>query len=145
MSKIDGDEAGAAGGGGSKAPSVHEKEKSGLSTLKKGVGEGDLVVEVGNVSLDANTAGDGSRGGYVGRELHQGPSLLSQTAPSNHVNSSGGASTQPVPVPGRKDAHEDGGVVSSVMSIDQQSDDDDYIDVQEKITVKIADLGNGEF
>ncbi|PPR07639.1 hypothetical protein CVT24_006547 [Panaeolus cyanescens] len=128
MSKIDADDPGSS----SKAASV--VEKSGLSTLKKGANEGDLAAEVSNVSLETGADGNARGSGYVGREQHQGPSLLSQTAPSN-------ATTQPVPVPGRKDDGE-GGVVSSVMSIDQQSDDEDYIDVQEKITVKIADLGN---
>jgi serine/threonine-protein kinase SRPK3 len=106
----------------SKSPSVEK----GLSSLTQRAMSTDLVAEVGNVSLD-------TRAGFVGRGAgHQpGPSLLSVTKPPSLSNSG---------ILG------DGDPTLS-MFIDQQSDDSSssYTEapVSEKITVKIADLGNG--
>ena len=98
-------------------------EKAGLSTVKRGP-SADLAAEVGNVSLDA-------KAGYVGRE----PSLMSQPPPS---------STRPVPVPGSGRSGELEQVSNSIMSIDHQSDESSVQLEASKITVKIADLGNGK-
>ena len=114
MSKIDGDDA---------TPTV---EKAGLSTVKRGP-SADLAAEVGNVSLD-------TRPGYVGREQH---SLASHDQPSS-------SSTRPVPVPGSGRSEEVEQASSSVMSIDPQSDESSAQLEASKITVKIADLGNGK-
>ncbi|KAF6742143.1 CMGC/SRPK protein kinase [Ephemerocybe angulata] len=112
-----------------------EKEKGGLSTIKRNV-SADLAAEVNNVSLD-------TRGSYVGRggagagavgAGGAGPSLLAQaggTAPVPIVR--GGAG-----VVGAEGV-EGGG---SVMSVDARSVDEREVDLSEKITVKIADLGN---
>lgn len=95
-------------------------EKSGLSTLKRPE-SADLAAEVGNVSLDTRA------GSFVGRVPGApGPSLLSQQAPM--VTSS---STRPLPVPGKAQVMEDDSL-------------DDAVETNERITVKIADLGNGE-
>ncbi|KAF9557569.1 kinase-like protein [Agrocybe pediades] len=115
----------------------------------------DLAAEVSNVSLD-------TRAGYVGRGLgapSAGPSLLSQLAPPN-VSGSG---TKPVTVPGKAASaaaatvadimrEVTGGTAGSAMSVDRDrhSDDDSSSSGSEgrleppleKITVKIADLGN---
>lgn len=95
-------------------------EKSGLSTLKRPE-SADLAAEVGNVSLNTRA------GSFVGRVPGApGPSLLSQQAPM--VTSS---STRPLPVPGKAQVMEDDSL-------------DDAAETNERITVKIADLGNGE-
>lgn len=119
MSKIERDE------NASKSPSVEK----GLSSLTQRAMSTDLVAEVGNVSLD-------TRAGFVGRGSgftagHQpAPSLLSATKPSSLSNSGDADPT----------------LSSSAMFIDHQSDDSSssYMEasVSEKITVKIADLGN---
>ena len=95
-------------------------EKSGLSTLKRPE-SADLAAEVGNVSLNTRA------GSFVGRVPGApGPSLLSQQAPM--VTSS---STRPLPVPGKAQVMEDDSL-------------HDAVETNERITVKIADLGNGE-
>jgi serine/threonine-protein kinase SRPK3 len=123
MSKIEGDES---------------KGDKGI-TMKRAP-TSDLAAEVGNVTLD-------TRAGYVGRGTgagppgQGGPSLLSQLAPPNASS----MATKPMAVPGKGGA-EDIDASGSVMSIDRESDESsnlaDYPAV-EKITVKIADLGNG--
>ncbi|KAF9474361.1 kinase-like protein [Pholiota conissans] len=134
MSKIDTDE------------KAKDKDKDEGITMKRHK-EADLAAEVSAVSLD-------TRAGYVGRSAPTtttttavGPSLLSQLAPTN-------TGTKPVPVPSASsskakvdDVQE---VASSVMSIDRESSSGSSADLdrgpppetQEKITVKIADLGN---
>jgi serine/threonine-protein kinase SRPK3 len=86
----------------------------------------DLVAEVSNVSLD-------TRAGFVGRGTG-GQSLLSATKPPSLSN---------INTLGDGDAKSS----NSAMFIDNQSDDSSsgYTEapVSEKITVKIADLGNG--
>ncbi|KAF8179626.1 CMGC/SRPK protein kinase [Pholiota molesta] len=136
MSKIDGEDAGKAG---------KEKEKGDEGITMRRAKEADLAAEVGAVSLD-------TRAGYVGRAAPStttaaaaaGPSLLSQLAPPH-------AGSKPVPVPSGSRTAADGAleVASSVMSIDRASssgssemDRGQPPDIQEKITVKIADLGN---
>ena len=106
---------------GASKPSSAEK---GTSPLKRGP-SADLATDVSNVSLD-------TRAGFAGRgaaSAQHGPSLLSATRPSNFLL--------------------DGDMVAaSSMSIDVQSDDSSSsmeTPVNEKITVKIADLGNGTF
>ena len=119
MSKIEGDER-----------TLSTSADKGI-TIKRGAPSSDLAAEVGNVSLD-------TRAGYVGRGTGagpsgtSGPSLLSQLAPPN--------ATRPMAVPGKGDF----GDGASEMSIDQQSDESSNYPAAEKITVKIADLGNGE-
>ncbi|KAF8166496.1 CMGC/SRPK protein kinase [Pholiota molesta] len=138
MSKIDGEE-----------KAGKEKEKGDEGITMRRAKEADLAAEVGAVSLD-------TRAGYVGRAAPStsttaaaaaaaaGPSLLSQLAPPH-------AGSKPVPVPSGSRTAADGAleVASSVMSIDRASssgssemDRGQPPDIQEKITVKIADLGN---
>ncbi|KAG2021327.1 CMGC/SRPK protein kinase [Coprinopsis cinerea AmutBmut pab1-1] len=97
-------------------------EKKGLSTVKRAVST-DLVAEVNNVSLETQAS-------YVGRMPGApGPSLLTDT--------------KPVPIPGAPSPEPPAdGAPRSVMSVDQRSDSSSAIDLSEKITVKIADLGN---
>ena len=98
----------------------------------------DLATEVGNVSLDTR-AGSSSR--------NAGPSLLSQQAAATVTSSS----TRPVPMPQPTTTPEQAGDLagdpSSVMSVDRQSTTETStssgLDGTERITVKIADLGNG--
>ena len=122
MSKIEGDER-----------KLSTSADKGI-TIKRGGPSSDLAAEVSNVSLD-------TRAGYVGRGTGagpsgtSGPSLLSQLAPPN--------ATRPMAVPGKGSAG-DFGDGASEMSIDQQSDESSNYPAAEKITVKIADLGNGE-
>ena len=98
-------------------------EKAGLSTVNRGP-SADLAAEVGNVSLD-------TRAGYVGREHSLAPQ------PSS-------SSTRPLPVPGSGISEDHEQVSSSVMSIDPESDESSVQLEMSKITVKIADLGNGK-
>ncbi|TFK31114.1 kinase-like domain-containing protein, partial [Crucibulum laeve] len=172
MSKIEG-----AGDGTSKSA---EKGSSGAITMKQRVASTDLVAEVGNVSLEAET-----KGGFVGR-AGGGPSLLSQQAPGpcglssikpvpipnstlhpsstmpvdsppnasstgpNHPATAGvAAPSEPNYFPGANVnslvAAEAARVLSSVMSVDRQSETSvgtSVLEGNEKITVKIADLGN---
>ena len=98
-------------------------EKAGLSTVNRGP-SADLAAEVGNVSLD-------TRAGYVGREHTLAPQ------PSS-------SSTRPLAVPGSGISEDLEQVSSSVMSIDPESDESSVQLETSKITVKIADLGNGK-
>ncbi len=122
-----------------------KKDDDGAITMKMGKKDDrDIVAEVGAVSLD-------TRAGYVGRAAPDkpppttavGPSLLSQLAPS------AASGSKPMSVPARKslDVPSIQETPSSVMSVDRESTSSGsgevYIDQQEKITVKIADLGNG--
>lgn len=96
----------------------------------------DLATEVGNVSLDTRAGSSGRSGG---------PSLLSQQAAVAVTSSS----TRPVPMPQptTEQAADSAGGPSSVMSVDRQSTTETStssgVDGTERITVKIADLGNG--
>ncbi|PPQ84556.1 hypothetical protein CVT25_007638 [Psilocybe cyanescens] len=138
MSKIEG-----GAGAGEEDKGIVIKKKGGGGEKEKEV---DLVAEVGNVSLD-------NRAGYVGRAAPApvpgastttavGPSLLSQLAPSSN--------TRPVPVPGKAGAGASAmDVAGSEMSITEDGEDEERAAAlreglagMEKITVKIADLGN---
>ncbi|RXW20011.1 hypothetical protein EST38_g5845 [Candolleomyces aberdarensis] len=99
-------------------------EKAGLSTIKKDVSV-DLAAEVNNVTLDTRRA-------HVGRGQQQ-PSLLSQQAPPS--------TSQPVSVPVAATGPQEH-QVGSVMSVDERSMSSGSVDTTERITVKIADLGN---
>ena len=72
-----------------------------------------------------------TRAGYIGREHSLAPQ------PSS-------SSTRPLPVPGSGISEDMEQVSSSVMSIDPESDDSSVQLETSKITVKIADLGNGK-
>ncbi|KAF8627133.1 hypothetical protein AX17_006352 [Amanita inopinata Kibby_2008] len=130
MSKIENSENSA-----SKPSSYTDKDK-GLEVNKR-TQSTDLAAEVGNVSLDART-GVPNRG--------PGPSLLSQQAPTSVISSS----TRPLPMPQSSASPErtgdTAGVSSSVMSVDRQSTTEtntsSMMEGTERITVKIADLGN---
>ena len=129
MSKIDGEE--------SKPASFVDKESGKL----KRADSTDLVADVSNVTLlEQNGIGEKATNMLVA----PGPSLLSQQAPSPVMSSS----TRPVPVPQAPqepgvDAHASG----SYMSVDRQSTTEtstsSFLEGNERITVKIADLGNG--
>ncbi|PFH53511.1 hypothetical protein AMATHDRAFT_137398 [Amanita thiersii Skay4041] len=127
MSKIENQE-----NAGSKPSSFTDKDK-GLD-LKRAQ-SADLAVEVSNVSLD-------TRGGAS--KLGPGPSLLSQQAPVPVTSSS--ARPLPMPQASVDRAADTTGASSSVMSVDRQSTTEtstsSMMEVTEKITVKIADLGN---
>ncbi|KAF9522960.1 kinase-like domain-containing protein [Crepidotus variabilis] len=119
MSKIDGDTSGS-------KPSSVEKGGLTMTTKQRRAQSTDLAAGVENVTLD-------TRAGFVGRTSapvpgqqpqQPGPSLLAATKPNG--------------LPINVDPH-------ASMSIDPQSDDSSsYIEapINEKITVKIADLGN---
>lgn len=130
MSKIEGSETTA-----NKLNSLSDK---GSESSSKRTQSTDLATEVGNVSLDTRT-GSTSRS--------SGPSLLSQQAAATVTSSS----TRPVPMPHPTATPEQadlGDVPSSVMSVDRQSTTETNtssgLDGTERITVKIADLGNGK-
>lgn len=114
MSKIEGED------GASKPGSYSDK---GI-TIKRAVST-DLVAEVGNVSLE-------SKAPFTGRPGGPGPSLLSQQAPSKPMD---------VPQPLNVMDEVTSALSSSVMSVDEHSDES--MEGTERITVKIADLGNG--
>ncbi|KAF8888311.1 kinase-like domain-containing protein [Infundibulicybe gibba] len=102
---------------------------------KRVASSSDLAAEVGNVSLD-------TRDGFVGRP-GAGPSLLTQQAPSPVTSSS----TRPVAVPGAAAARDGDvgteGVPGSMMSVDgTETSNSSALEASERITVKIADLGN---
>ncbi|KAJ3561488.1 hypothetical protein NP233_g10165 [Leucocoprinus birnbaumii] len=91
-------------------------------------GKRDLAAEVSNVTLDTTKSSKPAGA--------PGPSLLSQQAPSS----------KPMAVPHDGRSESVSGVSSSVMSVDQQSEDSsgesNEYEGNERITVKIADLGN---
>ncbi|KAF9446093.1 kinase-like protein [Macrolepiota fuliginosa MF-IS2] len=126
MSKIDtSDEA------SSKPGSLGDKNV--LSFSAKRGANADLAAEVNNVSLDPKGSLATSRPGAPG------PSLLSQQAPPTSTIPM--AVPPPVPYDGRSESIS--GVSSSVMSVDHQSDSSSSMyEGNERITVKIADLGN---
>ena len=140
MSKIDNnDEAASANG-------LTIPEKKGPAAAKRGTSSNaDAVAEgVNNVTLE-------SKASFVGRVPGApGPSLLSQLAPG--ASPSGLSQTKPAEVPegsgsgSSSSPGEGAGLPGSVMSIDQRSvhsaEDEENLDLTERITVKIADLGN---
>lgn len=133
MSKIDNSD-----DASSKPGSLGDKNFINFNAGTKRRPSADLAAEVSNVSLDTKSGLSTLKSGAPG------PSLLSQQAPSN--------STRPMAVPAPTPALHDGrsgsvsGVSSSVMSVDHQSDSSSSVyESSERITVKIADLGNGMF
>lgn len=121
-------------------------EKKGPATVKRGVSlNADAVAEgVNNVTLE-------SKASFVGRVPGApGPSLLSQQAPAG-AGPSGLSQTKPAQVSPEASGSgsspgEGEGLPGSVMSIDQRSvhsAEEEEGDLTERITVKIADLGNG--
>ncbi|RDB19263.1 Serine/threonine-protein kinase SKY1 [Hypsizygus marmoreus] len=126
-------------------------EKSASSTSKSGERQEELAKEVGNVSIVEGGPED-TRAGFVGR-VGAGPSLLSQQAP--------GPSSRvlPVPIPPVK---AEPGIERSSMSVDvdvagfggadghfkdegeeiEAEGEEEWLEGSERITVKIADLGN---
>jgi len=113
MSKIEGEDA------ASKPGSYTDK---GI-TIKRALST-DLVAEVGNVSLE-------NKAPFTGRPGGPGPSLLSQQAPSKSMD---------VPQPLNVMDEVTSALSSSFMSVDEHSDES--MEGTERITVKIADLGN---
>lgn len=124
----------------------------------------ELVKEVGNVSIVEEEKKD-TRSGFTGRAAAQGPSLLSQQAPVNVGGSASTTKVPPIPISPQAAGSSSGGERMS-MSVDGDSavrpftrggdgldvfedgetggeDDADWEAAAEKITVKIADLGNG--
>jgi hypothetical protein len=95
----------------------------------------DLAAEVSNVSLDTRSSS------AARKHAPLGPSLLSQQALSA---SDPVAVPLPAPTPHGGRPGSGSGVSSSVMSVDPQSDSSSSAyEAAERITVKIADLGNG--
>jgi len=133
MSKIEGEASGKPSSPADKGLTMKTQRTAVLTTPSTSA---DLAAEVGLVSLDSKATHIG-RGGSGPAQPQPGPSLLSQLAPP----------TRPMSLPSGSSAEhgDEGGVSSSVMSIDRQSDDSSsYMEGStEKITVKIADLGNG--
>ncbi len=120
-----------------------KKDDDGAITMKMGKKDDrDIVAEVGAVSLD-------TRAGYVGRaapdnhrrRLPSARHCFPSWPPLPHLDRS------PCPFPREKslDVPSIQETPSSVMSVDRESTSSGsgevYIDQQEKITVKIADLG----
>ncbi|TFK63185.1 kinase-like protein [Pluteus cervinus] len=98
---------------------------------------GDLAAEVENVSLEPVNGVKGPAAPYQ-PSAHQAPVTSSTIRPT---------STAPVPIEANA-KNGDAGVSSSVMSVDRQSNDDtegsgsSVFEELDRITVKIADLGN---
>ncbi|KAG5654014.1 hypothetical protein H0H81_008323 [Sphagnurus paluster] len=106
---------------------------------KKNAGEDqDLAGGVSNVSIAGDAETD-TRAGFVGRGGTAGPSLLSQQAPTN----TGSTRVGPMPIPGggtRMSLDVDS-AVSAFLEEAQNGRENGEI-VADRITVKIADLGN---
>lgn len=161
MSKIEGDT------GTSKPGSLGNGTNAAAATSKqRGHGSGSGSKEdradsmeqaaerISNVTLDTSPFGEKVR---PGKSKAAGPSLLSQQAPGDAGPSSAGPSpspSKPPPPPYAEDVDVNVGpdtgpgpnvdltdVSSSAMSVDAHMP---LLEGTEKITVKIADLGNGE-
>lgn len=129
MSKIDNSD-----GASSKPGSLGDKNFITFNPSAKHGPSTDLSVEVSNVSLDSKGGWPASRPAVPNLPV---TSLLSQQAPSP-------LATIPVAVPHDSRSESASGVSSSVMSVDHQSDSSSSMyEGNERITVKIADLGNG--
>lgn len=115
MSKIEGEE-------GAGKPELYSDKGIAI----KRVTSSDPGAEVGNVSLE-------SKASFTGRPGGPGASLLSQQAPLKSIN------VPPLDVMDEVTS----ALSNSVMSVDDHSDE--LVPGSERITVKIADLGNGEF
>lgn len=152
MSKIEG-----AADAVSKPSSVSNKDapNAGSSSAKRATGDDgskdsmDLATErISNVKLETSPFGEKVQ---PGKSKAAGPSLLSQQAPAHPPPIA--SSPSPIPPPSlsnpppyeeREDSRSLGPIAppsSSAMSVDNMP----LLDGTEKITVKIADLGNGAF
>ncbi|KAI0355261.1 kinase-like protein [Trametes cingulata] len=135
MSKIDG---GASGPGSvNSASKVNSKEKRADSTEQ-------AAERISNVTLDSSPFGEKTRP-ETGKGRQTGPSLLSQQAPSAASGSQPAAASSSQPVPAAPPPYDDPmnsaepPLSTSVMSVDGMHP---VYEGPEKITVKIADLGN---
>ena len=145
MSKIDG------GDNVSKPGSFTNSKEvpSGNASAKRAAGSKDSMDQaterISNVKLETSPFGEKVQ---PGKAKAPGPSLLSQQAPAQPLASSS-SHQQPSPPPYEEDedapapvqAGPTPPVSSSAMSVDGNMP---LLDGTEKITVKIADLGNGQ-
>ena len=150
MSKI---EDGGASGPGSvsssknKEPSAEDgdAEREGKRRAGSGgqhAGADEAAERISNVTLDSSPFGEKTRPD-PGKAKHAGPSLLSQQAPGVGARPPDVTPTQPPPYSANADdpmSAADTPLSSSAMSVDGAGS---VYEAQEKITVKIADLGNG--
>jgi serine/threonine-protein kinase SRPK3 len=152
MSKIDADgpsKPGSLVGGSLKdnADTLKATASSGGSQENRSNSMEQATERIQNVKLETSPFGEKVR---PGKAKMAGPSLLSQQAPGDGGSSStGAASSNPPPysdgMAGNGD--ENGGpnlpsMSTSAMSVDANMP---FLEGTEKITVKIADLGNGEY
>lgn len=150
MSKIEGEAASKPGSLGSAKDAALEIKKKGSSSSgsKDDAGPRSDSMEqaaerISNVKLEGSPFGEKQASGRGGKP--SGLSLLSQQAPAQHKQPE---PPEPSPPPYAEGALESEGatngpaapISSSAMSVDQQLP---LLDGTEKITVKIADLGNG--
>ena len=149
MSKIDGE--------ASKPGSFGSAKEGALEMKKKGSGSKDdepgarsdsmeqAAERISNVKLEGSPFGEKQT---PGKGKSAGPSLLSQQAPSVRAAPRSSEAANPPPyTEGALDADPAANgpaapISSSAMSVDQQLP---LLDGTEKITVKIADLGNGGY
>jgi serine/threonine-protein kinase SRPK3 len=148
MSKIDGEAS------GSKPASLGAGASFDTSSGVNGADDRTMesaAEGLSNFTLDSN--GFSSRTNAVHPPKLPGPSLLSQQAPTRPRQPSGPHTpTSPPPSYPSTFTSSDAGLPSSAMSVDSQpsrmstmdTDRSSVMEVNEKITVKIADLGNGE-
>lgn len=146
MSKIEGEE--------SKPGSMGSGSKMGLDPADKGKRSDstDLATEaISNVTLDTNGFGEKT---FPHPANSPGPSLLSQQAPSHPSPVSGTrrqAAQNAMQPPASSDIA-NASLSSSVMSVDSDPSRQSLVETassilegNERITVKIADLGNGGY
>lgn len=157
MSKIDGDtgtsKPGSLGNGTNPATATGKQRGHGSGSGSKEDRADSMeqaAERISNVNLDASPFGEKVR---PGKSKAAGPSLLSQQAPGDAGPSSAGlppSPSKPPPYAEDVDAGPSAGagrntdltdVSSSAMSVDAHMP---LLEGTEKITVKIADLGNGE-
>ena len=143
MSKIE--DGGGASGPGSVSSSVKVKEHtndSASSSKEKRPDSAEAAAErMSGVTLDSSPFGEKTRPD-PGKGKQAGPSLLSQQAPGAAAQSQ--PSVQPPPYSSTSDdpmGASETPLSTSAMSVDGLGA---VYDGPEKITVKIADLGNGE-
>ena len=159
MSKIDADagpsKPGSLSGGGIRdnagAADTGKPRASGSGSTENRSNSMEQAAErIQNVKLETSPFGEKVR---HGKAKAAGPSLLSQQAPGD-AGSSSAAATDTPPTPSKPPPYSEGGaapngggpndpsVSTSAMSVDQNMP---FLEGMDKITVKIADLGNGEF
>ena len=162
MSKIDGGDTGTSKPGSlgsgkdnhANAASAAGKQRGGGSKEERADSMEQAAERISNVTLDTSPFGEKVR---PGKGKVAGPSLLSQQAPGDADSSSAGPSAATSPSPSKPPPYsedmdagmsnhvgpvaQDPPVSSSAMSVDAPMPN---LEGMEKITVKIADLGNGE-